>query len=267
MQIRISRFCLATACVAIAMFVVAGTSHAVIDPATAVGIWLMDEGKGNDVADLSAMKLASKLEGGTKWVDGKFDKAIEFDGKSGRMTTPDHENPADAITVSVWAKSLLPAWNNHGFLVEKRDAYILHPNQGGTLVAFPVCNGGCWNKPNSWDTGAIGPKDITQWHMYTGTFDSKTGEWIIYIDAEPASKLNLDKAKITVEKGPVHIGYDECCGGRFGSVVIDEVAIFNIALKQADIKSLYEKGIHMAVLAVESKDKAAAKWGELKLDR
>lgn len=38
---------------AVCLVICAAVSHAKIDPGTAVGIWLFDEGKGKTVADLS----------------------------------------------------------------------------------------------------------------------------------------------------------------------------------------------------------------------
>ena len=42
----------------------------------------MDEGKGNSVKGLSDHKHIGKFEGKTKWTDGKFGKALEFDSTS-----------------------------------------------------------------------------------------------------------------------------------------------------------------------------------------
>jgi hypothetical protein len=233
-----------------------------IDPKTIEGLYLFDEGAGNVAKDSGVKGLNGKFTGNPKWVAGKFGKALEFDGKS-YVTIPDHQNPTDALTVSAWVKSATPGWNQHGWMVEKRDAYILHPNQGGVNVAFPLCNGACWNQPFNWDTGSVGPKDITEWHMYTGTYDSKTGDWRIYIDAKVESKLSLNKTKINVDPGPIHIGWDECCGGsRFGTATMDEVAIFNVALSEADVQSLM-KGFE-AALAVEPANKLTATWAGIK---
>ena len=55
-------------------------SSAEIDPATIVAGWLFDEGKGNVVSDLSDNGHNDEIQGTPKWVDGKFGKALEFDG-------------------------------------------------------------------------------------------------------------------------------------------------------------------------------------------
>ena len=121
------------------------TTSAEIDPDTVAGMWLFDEGKGEVATDASENGLDGEFNGKPKWVSGKFGEALEFDGKSAYVQIPAHENPTEAITVSAWAKSPDDAWNQHGWMVEKRDAYIIHPNQGTQNVAWPICNGGCWN--------------------------------------------------------------------------------------------------------------------------
>ncbi|MXY99618.1 LamG domain-containing protein, partial [Candidatus Poribacteria bacterium] len=187
-------------------------------------------------------------------------------GKSAYVQIPAHENPNDAITVSAWVKSPNPTWNQPGWIVEKRPAYIIHPNSNTTNVAWPVCNGGCWNKPGGWNDGNVGTDDITEWHMYTTTFDSDTGEWYIYIDAEEESSLDLAKNPIDPDNGPVNIGFDDCCGGtRFGAGTVDEVLILSVALAQEDIEKLYKNGLYAEVLAVEPADKMTTTWADVKV--
>lgn len=244
--------------------ILTGQSNAKIDPKTVEGLWLFDEGSGSVAKDASGKGLDAKLMGSPKWVDGKFGKALEFDGKATYVEVPAHKNPTTALTVSVWVKSPTATWSQHGFILSKRDAYIIHPNQGTTLVAFPICNGACWNKPNAWDTGAKGPTDITQWHMYTGTFDSATGEWNLYIDGKVASNLKLDKAPITQQDKVLWIGRDQCCDPRYGAALIDEVAIFNVALGEADLQAIMNNGLGSSLTAVEPADKLATKWADIK---
>lgn len=243
-----------------------GQSHAIIDSKTLAGLWLFDDGGGKVAKDSSGNKLDGEVIGKVDWVAGKFGKAIEIDGSGGHIKIPDHVNPSIAITITAWAKSPSATWNKHGWLAEKRDAYILHNVAGTANMAFCVVNGAPWNQPNAWDTGAVAPKDkdITKWHMYTCTFDSKTGEWKIWIDGEEESKLACNKAAIAEDAGPLFIGNDTCEAGRFGAGTIDEVAVFSVALGKADIQAIYKQGLQMAVLAVDKTGKMSTTWGEVK---
>ena len=113
------------------------TASAEIDPDTIVGMWLFDEGKGNVATDDSGNGLDGEFEGKPAWVKGQFGQALEFDGKGAFVRIADHDNPTKAITVSAWAKSAGDTWNQHGWMVEKRNAYIIHPNQGTKNIAWP----------------------------------------------------------------------------------------------------------------------------------
>ena len=249
-------------CLTFCLFIL--TSDAALDPETLVGAWLFDEGKGDVAEDSSGNGLDGALKGNAKWVNGQFGEALEFDGASGYVEVPAHANPQEQITVSIWVKSNAATWNQNGWFVEKRNAFVLHPNQGSKNVAWAICNGGCWNKPGGWNDKSIGPADITQWHMYTTTFDSATGEWFIYIDGDVASEMVINKTPLDADAGPVFIGNDTCCAGRFGNGIVDEVAIFSVALEEADIKALMKNGLEGTVLDVNVEGKMTTTWGNVK---
>ena len=233
--------------------------------AAATGIWLFDEGKGTAAKDAAGKGLDGVIKGNAKWVNGKFGKALELDGKTAYVEIPKHKNPTEAITVLAWVKSLTKTWNNHGFIMSKRNAYIIHNNVDTTKVSFPICNGACWNKPGGWRDGEVGPDDITVWHMYAGTFNSKTGEWKIFIDGKEASKLDLDKKPLAAEaEKPLFIGRDTCCDDRYGKIVIDEAAVFNIALTAGQQQGIMSTGLGAAITAVEAIEKLATTWSSLK---
>ena len=150
-------------------------------------------------------------------------------------------------------------------MVEKRNAYIIHPNADTKNVSWPICNGGCWNKPGGWRDGEVGPDNIMDWHLYTTTFDSATGEWNIYIDGVAESTMTIDKNPLDSDDGPVFIGRDTCCDGRFGNAVIDEVAIFNVALSADEIQAMMENGLSAMLLTpVDPKDKLSTTWADVK---
>ena len=66
----------------------AGQSYAEIDPETVVGVWLFDEGEGEIAGDSSENGNGGKIFG-AKWVDGKFGKALDFDGTIPKPGIPD----------------------------------------------------------------------------------------------------------------------------------------------------------------------------------
>ena len=232
---------------------------------TLVGLWLFDEGSGDTAADSSNSGLDAELVGSPKWVSGVFGSGLELDGSGAYVEVPAHVNPTDAITVSIWVKSMTADWNQHGWMVEKRNAYIIHPNQGTKNVSWPICNGGCWNKPGGWRDGEVGPTDITDWHLYTATFDSANGEWNIYIDGVAESTMEINTDPLDADDGPVFIGRDTCCDGRFGDAVIDEVAIFNVALGEDEIQMMMEKGLSALLLTpVEPEGKLSTTWANVK---
>ena len=205
MKIRILGIVLVCICLTL------GLTHqgvAAIDAENITGMWMFDEGKGQESEDLSGNGNDADFIGGPAWIDGVFGKALEFDGGGAHVVIADHRNPTTAVTVTVWAKSAEAAWNQHGWILEKRNAFMMHNIQGATTVGWILCNGGCWNLPFNWQSGAVGPDDITEWHMYTGTFDSTTGEWFLYIDGKLESELALNEAPIDEDVGPIYVGND-----------------------------------------------------------
>jgi len=240
-------------------------TFAALDMSTVTGLWLFDEGSGDVAADSSDSGLDAALMGTPMWVSGKFGSALELNGVDAYVEVPAHVNPTDAITVSMWVKSLTENWVQHGWFIEKRNAYIIHPNADTKNVSWPICNGGCWNKPGGWRDGEVGPEDIMEWHLYTVTFDSTSGEWNIYIDGVAESTMTINTDPIDEDDGPVFIGRDTCCDGRFGNAIIDEVAIFDVALEAEDIQMLMENGLSATLLtSVKPADKLSTTWANVK---
>ena len=100
--------------------------------------------------------------------------------------------------------------------------------------------------------------------MYTGTFDSKTGDWRILIDGKVESKLQLTKTPIAAEEAKeLWIGRDQCCDPRYGEITVDEVMVFDTALSEDDLKPIFKDGIDLA-MSVDSIEKLAATWGNVK---
>ena len=68
-----------------------------------VGYWPFDEGKGSP-KDASGNENHGKIAGEPRWVDGKFGKALEFDGKDDHIVVKDHPTLdfTKNLTIMAW---------------------------------------------------------------------------------------------------------------------------------------------------------------------
>ncbi len=91
--------CLIFTC--IFFFVSSGKSHA--GPEGLVGAWLFDEGKGNVAKDASENGHDGEIRK-AKWVDGKFGKALEFNGDGDQVLVAHNDalNIEGKLTVEAW---------------------------------------------------------------------------------------------------------------------------------------------------------------------
>jgi hypothetical protein len=158
-----------------------------------------------------------------------------FDGKDDAVRIDGVPN-ASTLTIEAWAKSTGPAWNAHGFLVSKRNSFILHPLQGGNGMQFYVFTSGGQLAVASWDNP--GPSfDIRQWHHYVGTYDGAALR--LYVDGVERASAPAPGQAVD-DHSPLWIGQDDGLSGRNGNAWIDEVALYAGALSGTQIKVHYD---------------------------
>ena len=258
---------LALVCVSIIIIslMFAGISYAEIEPKTCVGLWLLDEGKGDIAKDFSGNENDGTLIDDPEWVDGKFDKALRFDGKDGYVETIKN------IGISGNQPRTLMAWVNwNGDVNESND-----PDRQG-IVQFGASDNRSsstlyiWDGPgrfkfqtqmNDLKSNVYAEPDV--WYHFAVTWDG-TKAWI-YIDG--ALEKNSFLAELITPNSVVTIGKpfeDE----RIFNGLIDEVAIFNVALEKADIKAIMDKGLAVAlgITAVYPTGKLTTMWGSIKTE-
>ena len=245
-------------------FLIALPSLAEIDPESITGMWLFDEGKGGTAADSSENGNDGEIHG-AKWVDGKFGKALEFDGASNWVEVP-HSNTVGfkagvSFTITCYFKGTRVA----GALVGKN-----YEDTSQVLPWYLLWNGGADNKVTlylrdgaSTSFRANGTTEIgdDKWHFVVGRADADAGKASIWIDGEMEAEADFNtKDGYGTGDGVFHIGrhYD-----RYTEGIIDEVALFNVALEEDDIKFLMENGLETAA-AVEPVNKLTTTWGRIK---
>ena len=220
------------------IFIIIGllcTSHSYgqVDPKSVVGYWLFDEASGNIARDNSGHGYDADLKENPVWVEGKFGNALEFQGAS----YLDIRNSSQNLPFGASAPFTITAWVRNqggGTVIGKFNggiigAYILAINGGGT-VSFH-------REVDPWSfSGTMALPDDDFGHVAV-TYDG--AEMKIYINGEFDSAQERGPQN-TDTLTPVLIGarFTNDAPSEFFNGVLDEVAIFNVALTEQQIRDV-----------------------------
>ena len=211
-----------------------------------------DDGKGNQVEDLSGNGNDGVITG-AKWVDGKFEKALQFnDDDFVEVLDSDSLDITEQITIEVWVN---PADDDCGYGLLKKNAYGFPKFLGGNDLQFYLQSGG--QQPIASVIGHVKPKE---WHHYAAVYDGK--EMRIYVDAELVKTLD-HKGGIDISADNITIGHSfgwHANGARNFAGSIDELRISDVARTVDDLK----EAMRGFAAAVKEVDKLAISWGEMK---
>jgi len=201
-----------------------------------VGWWRFDEGEGNIAKDSSGNANDGTIYGAT-WVDGKYGKALSFDGIDDYVAVP-HSSSLDlvnAFTVSVWVKyndlsqPQVILWKGTGY----------NPTYGlGTL--FEGNGFRYWLTKNGGRYGAaLIPIKAGVWNHVVYTYDGSTLK--CYLNSVDTNVNTAVSAPLTSYAQSLLIGKRLVEAYCPFNGIIDEVRIYNRALSQTEINELYQK--------------------------
>jgi len=254
-----------------------GQSVARIDPKAYVGMWLFDDGKGDTVADSSGNENDGTLKNNPKFVDGKFGKALQFDGVTNYV---DCGNDASLditkeITVVAWVQfDGLDYKNSTGKLLSIAakgypDAVAPHAGwwfsydnrnngQGFPYTCFGNKNGGWVGGGNSF-SGYNFVFDDGEWYHLAITVGKSIAA--LYIDG---IQLGADKqlSNLVLSDTIRNLSIGSAGTSWYFSGIIDEVGIFNIKLEEQNIQTIMNKGL--SPTAVGLSGKLATTWAAIK---
>jgi len=226
-------------------------------PDSVLGAWLLDEGKGNEIKDVSGKEQHGQIVGASKWTDGPFGKAFLSEG--GQIEVP-HSDAFLTPTFTLMAWVNVPRIpNDWSMVIIAKDAwpnrnYAMYVAQNAGSVHF------AFGTAAKVDVGNFNAPTLIadeEWHHVAMTYDKEMRR--VYVDGElDAEKPSNDE--LGNPAVPVVIG--KVAGG-----MIDEVLIANEALSDDEIKKAAEKGI-LELLGMGKQvrpfGKLATIWGTLK---
>ena len=170
-------------------------------------------------------------------------------------------NINDGITLAAWVKiDHLPLATAYtGIINAKKTNYGPYLLQTSILNGLNVYEFSVYIK-GAWDWNISKTEESTDWVHLVGTYDGDTSR--IYVNGKlDAEKVLGGKIDDNTEEG-VTIGHFYGLAGRWFNGLIDEVAIYNLAISADKVKELYQGATLLK--AVDPKSKVVATWGELK---
>ena len=217
-----------------------GMGAAAIDTGTAVGIWLFDDGKGEIAVDSSGNGYDGLFTGEPKWTPGKFGMALDFNGFGDTVEIPGFGEvlPSEEVSIVAWIK--LEGVKNQDLV----SLVPLNRRRAGSLlfdrcsIHFP------WNRPiynaihwqYGWDELTVArPLDtLERWEHWAFTLSIPGNFMKIHRNGSEIASTS-GASRYTPRNANLHIG------GRLDSSfdgLIDEFAVFNIALSENEIRTL-----------------------------
>jgi len=182
-------------------------------------------GSNNAISSVGVTYSAGKV-GNAAFFSGAGNSNIVYNF-SGIITTK--------ASISFWIKL-----TNHTPTVASKTG-IIYTNTGSAVSHYPFIDGNIYcsiltGTRKSVGTGIIANR--TQWHMITVTADTVANVWKFYQNGTLVMTSTV--GTLTMRSTDGTFGKSEAAVYLDGA--IDEVAIYNIALTQAEINSLYNSG-------------------------
>ncbi len=244
---------------------IAVPAYCKIDPETIVAYWLLDEGQGKDATDSSDNDYDGVVTG-SNWVDGKFGKALEFDGKTDKVEVVDAEglDGVPQITVLTWVKYDKEPPQNYA-PVGKEPLYRFIIGKGGSGHFVAATTGNAWYSNGTVASG--GGMTPGEWHHLGGTYDGTKVRF--YVDGKMAGQGPQDvTGDILNNADPFTMAKSIADNVDYLEGAVDEVAVFSVALSEADIKSIMTVGLSGALagkIAVSNSGKLVSTWANEKI--
>ena len=269
-----SRLALTCVCLVVASLIFTVPGFAGINSEDVVGIWLLDDDSGKVARDSSKNGNDGEISGAV-WTDGKFGKALEFNGVDDHVDMLNVNNiptGSEPRSITVWFYTEVSGGtykNNISSIVQQAEdsngagkffciAPRFYPDTGTETI-------GLWGNSRN-VLGADGEVELDTWNFVAVTYDGTTTKVYINGTERMSGAPALDTSGAHKSNFYVARKNDSNYNGVFNGIV-DEIGFFKKALTDDEIKDIMNQGLARAALglaAVSSSGKLATKWGLLR---
>ncbi len=197
-----------------------------------VGYWSFDEGVGTVAYDRSGNENTGTLSWSTlpTWTVGKLWKSLSFSGWYITIPSSPTLDNVTHVTVSAWVNSTSWSDTDRKWIFIHGLSYYLTVNPDGFVCIY------AYGKNPEWyhcDTTSLPLNSWQQLTMTTNNIGFK-----LYINGQlRLSKASFGKMKFASERSSIGSEWSE--NGRYFNWLIDEVRIYNRALSDSEIQTLY----------------------------
>lgn len=216
-----------------------------------------DEGKGKTITDFSGMGNDADIKGNVEWVEGKYDKGMQFDAKASYAeVSAGIIDQLEAVTITAWVKiEKMPTTHSYNIAGISRGAGT------GLYVELYAVNLSAWQCfPNNTNASVPYVANFNEWHHIAGIYSGK--EILLYIDGEHKAKGAAGDLPDTFTF-PFRISGDhpetDTWGGSLNGV-IDEVRLYGRVLSPDEIKTTMSQ-LNVSVSLLDS---LSSTWSKIK---
>jgi len=246
--------------IAMVAFLIVGIATVGLCKTDLIAAYSFDDGKAKD---LTGNGNDGEVKD-AKVVDGKFGKALEFDGTASQVVIKSNDmlNFKDGVTVEAWVKPT--KYNDLSAVVQK---WGDNTNRRQYLLCFVVDKLSFYisGKGSTWPA-AVGTTVVKtgEWTHIAGTYDIKTIKAYVNgkLDAETANVEGLFASDVPAWIGGYGPDADFGSNRHFPGVV-DEVRYWNGVLDDNTISQNMNKS-NAVLMAVDASGKLTTKWGAIK---
>lgn len=240
-------------------------THAANEPEESMILYMsFDTVDGEQVIDHSKYENHGEMKGDPELVQGRFGKALEFNGQDTYVEIPHHETLTvdQDFTVMAWIHTV----RHEGPDNAQWQGIMAKGNNPRSYSLWTESNSKCLHlsvgPPNGGGSVCNGEVALNTWQHVVAQYNDGTHRY--WINGEKVGEINNKPNPPGLEDtSPVVVGTAGGGNIRYFLGMIDEVRIWNRALSEAEVNQQMGKG-HFEIFAVDPKMKLTTIWGNLK---